>query len=216
MNNDKKTKISNAVIRRMPRYYRHVNDLIYNGVDRISSNALGERMDLTASQIRQDLSCFGEFGQQGYGYNLEKLRSEIKHILGLDRMSTAILIGAGNLGRALIKNFDFAGCGFKLLAAFDTCNLVGTDLNGISILNTVELKQFIEQHHPDVAVLTLQRRYAIQSAKELREYGMRAFWNFTNIDLGITGDGITVENVHFADSLLTLNYMISENRSLSD
>ena len=130
----KKDKVSSAVIRRLPRYYRHLNDLYLAGVERISSNALGKSMGLTASQIRQDLSCFGGFGQQGYGYNIENLRGEISDILGMNRGHNAVILGAGNLGRALIKNFKFSSNGFQLLAAFDVDpKVVGTQIAGVPV-----------------------------------------------------------------------------------
>ncbi len=142
----KKQKVSNAVIRRLPRYYRHLTDLSKAGVLRISSSALGTAMNLTASQIRQDLSCFGEFGQQGYGYNVENLRNEVAEILGMSRAHTAIILGVGNLGRALIENFSFQRCGFQLTAAFDVDpDLIGRDISGIRIHSADELEAYLRE-----------------------------------------------------------------------
>ncbi|MGI5971009.1 MAG: redox-sensing transcriptional repressor Rex [Oscillospiraceae bacterium] len=208
----KKASISNAVIRRMPRYYRHVNELIESGADRISSSSLSKRLGLTASQIRQDFSCFGEFGQQGYGYNLETLRSEISAILGANLSHTAILIGVGNLGRALLQNFNFTGCGFKVLAAFDIQpTLIGTEINGIPILSGHTVNDFMRENRPDIAILTVQKEAAPSIARRLVDDGIKGIWNFTNVDLHIEDSDTKVENVHFADSLLTLSYYISQN-----
>ena len=203
--------MSNAVIRRLPRYYRHLDDLYYNGVIRISSNALGKSMGLTASQIRQDLSCFGEFGQQGYGYNVEKLRKEVADILGMNDGHTAIILGAGNLGRALIQNFHFDKSGFVLTAAFDVDEeIVGRKLGGIPVYHTDGLEADLNGHPTSVAVLTLPRAAAHDMAGRLVAAGVRGIWNFTNTDLDIQAPDLVVENVHFADSLLTLSFMISE------
>ena len=182
----KKENISNAVIRRIPRYYRHVDDLYYNGVVRISSNSLGQAMGLTASQIRQDLSCFGEFGQQGYGYNVEKLRSEIAEVLGMNNQYKAIIVGVGNLGRALIQNFYFAKSGFTLDAAFDlSFDIVNTEINGVHVHHIDALEDYVMECKPDVAVLTLPRSVAQKTAERLVGLGVRGLWNFTNIELNI-------------------------------
>lgn len=208
----KRENISDAVIRRMPRYYRHVNELIQRGADRISSSALSKRLGLTASQVRQDFSCFGEFGQQGYGYNLETLRMEIAEILGANNQHTAILVGVGNLGRALLQNFDFDQCGFRLSAAFDVLTeLIGTEIGGIPILSSQLIPEYIAEHNTDIAVLAVQKERAPKIAKQLVEVGIRGIWNFTNIDLHIDNPTVYVENTHFADSLLTLSYHISRN-----
>lgn len=208
----KKQKVSNAVIRRLPRYYRHLDDLFQSGIVRISSNALGDSMNLTASQIRQDLSCFGEFGQQGYGYNIEKLRGEISDILGMDRGHTAVIFGAGNLGRALIENFHFEKSGFTLSAAFDVDSaIVGTELAGVRVHHTDTLESYLAEHPVSVAVLTVPGHVASALADRLVARGVRGIWNFTNIELQLEKpQGVVVEDVHFADSLLALSYMISE------
>jgi len=206
----KKQNISDAVIRRLPRYYRYLDDLHYKGVVRISSSSLGNKMGITASQIRQDLSCFGEFGQQGYGYNVEELRSEIGHILGVDKSHRAIIVGVGNLGHALMQNFRFHDTGFTLEAAFDVSSaLIGTTVSNVPVYDIAELSSYVQAHRPEVAVLTLPRRAAQETADRLIALGIRGIWNFTNIELSCDNDAVSIENVHFSDSLLTLSYRIS-------
>lgn len=208
----KRQKISDAVIRRLPRYYRYLDDLYNKGVVRISSNSLGARMSITASQIRQDLSCFGEFGQQGYGYNVAELRAEIGHILGIDSGHRIIVIGAGNLGHALLQNFNFKKVGFHIDSAFDASpDLIGTEIHGVTIRSVDELDAYVEQYHPDVAVLTVPQRVAQSMADRLIALGIRGFWNFTNVELSTQEPGVFFENVHFVDTLLTLSYRISRN-----
>lgn len=207
----KKENVSDAVIRRLPRYYRYLDDLHLKGIIRISSGTLGEKMGITASQIRQDLSCFGEFGQQGYGYNVEELRTEIGHILGVDNRHRIIVVGVGNLGRALMQNFHFNDAGFLLEAAFDVSPaLTGGTVAGVPILSMSELERFVPEHRPDVAVLTVPQSVAQSTADRLIELGVRGFWNFTNVELSSTAEGIQFEDVHFADSLLTLSYRITQ------
>lgn len=207
----KKQKVSNAVIRRLPRYYRHLTDLSQAGVQRISSSALGTAMNLTASQIRQDLSCFGEFGQQGYGYNVESLRNEVAEILGMTREHTAIILGVGNLGRALIENFHFDRCGVQLTAAFDVDpSLVGSEISGITIYSAEELEQYLRDHSTSIGILTVPQSAANTMAQQLINGGVRGLWNFTNLELQVENSDAIVENVHFADSLLALSYLISE------
>lgn len=206
----KKQKISDAVIHRLPRYYRYLNDLHSKGVVRISSNSLGARMDITASQIRQDLSCFGEFGQQGYGYNVAELRAEIGHILGIDNGHRLIIVGAGHLGHALLQNFDFGKAGFRVDTAFDISpEQIGNTFQGITVRPMDELEAYVEQHHPDVAVLTVPQSVAQSLADRLISLGVRGFWNFTNLELSSTEPNVFFENIHFVDTLLTLSYRIS-------
>ena len=208
----KNKKVSDAVIRRLPRYYRYLDDLYNNNVIRISSSSLGSKMGITASQIRQDLSCFGEFGQQGYGYNVETLRAEIGTILGVDHYHKLIVVGAGNLGQALIQNFYFSKSGFTLDAAFDTNPLlIGQEMNGITVHSMHALEDYVVECKPDVAVLTVPRDVAQSTMDLLVNYGVRGFWNFTNVELEEKVPGIVVENIHFADSLLTLSYRIMEH-----
>lgn len=206
----KKQNVSDAVIRRLPRYYRYLDDLHGKGTVRISSSMLGEKMGITASQIRQDLSCFGEFGQQGYGYNVEELRAEIGHILGVDERHRIIVVGVGNLGRALMQNFHFNDAGFLLEAAFDVSPaLVGTRIAGVPVLDMSELEGFLSARCPDVAVLTVPQAAAQATADRLIELGVRGFWNFTNVELTSDLASVRFEDVHFADSLLTLSYRIT-------
>ena len=205
----KKQNISDAVIRRLPRYYRHLNDLCAKGVVRISSHSLGVKMGITASQIRQDFSCFGEFGQQGYGYNVEELRAEIGHILGVDKDHHIIVIGVGNLGHALIQNFRFAQSGFTMDAAFDVSStVVGTPLNGIPVYDMSELEEYVRTHKVDVVLLTVPKAAVQDIVNRLIELGIRGFWNFTNIELEAKDTDVKIENIHFSDSLLTLSYRI--------
>lgn len=207
----KKQKVSSAVIRRLPRYYRHLTDLHAASAERISSSALGKSMGLTASQIRQDLSCFGEFGQQGYGYNVEKLRGEIADILGMNQGHSAVVLGAGNLGRALIENFHFERSGFLLAAAFDVDPaLVGRELSGVPIYHIDTLERYLSETPASVGVLTVPRSVAASIAERLVQAGVKGIWNFTNTELAVSKPEVVVEDVHFADSLLALSYMISE------
>ena len=208
----KKQKVSSAVIRRLPRYYRHLTDLHLAGVERISSSALGRSMGLTASQIRQDLSCFGEFGQQGYGYNVEKLRGEISDILGMNKGHTAVLLGAGNLGRALMENFHFDRSGVVLTAAFDVSpDIVGQTRSGVPVYHVDKLEEYLTAHPASIGVLTVPRSVANATAGRLIRAGVRGIWNFTNSELTVEGPDVVIEDVHFADSLLALSYMISED-----
>ena len=208
----RKQNVSGAVIRRLPRYYRHLNELNQAGVVRISSSALGKSMGLTASQIRQDLSCFGEFGQQGYGYNVDNLLNEIVDILGMNRGHTAVILGVGNLGRALIENFNFGWSGFHLNAAFDVRpEVVGQIMAGTPIFHRDQLENYLREHPASVGVLTVPRSIAEEMADRLVKSGVKGIWNFTNTELNIREEGIFIENVHFSDSLQTLSYLISED-----
>ena len=206
----KKENISDAVIRRLPRYYRQLTDLCSRGVVRISSHSLGQEMNITASQIRQDFSCFGEFGQQGYGYNVEELRAEIGHILGVDNNHHLVMIGVGNLGHALLQNFPFSHTGFTVDAAFDVSPaVIGTSVNGVPIYSMSDLDSFIREHSVDVVVLTIPQSVAQDTANRLIDLGVRGFWNFTNVELSSPSPDVKFENIHFADSLLTLSYRIA-------
>lgn len=205
----KKDNISDAVIRRLPRYYRQLNELCRRGVVRISSHTLGQEMNITASQIRQDFSCFGEFGQQGYGYNVEELRAEIGHILGVDNDHHLIMIGVGNLGHALLQNFPFSQCGFTVDAAFDVSPaIIGTTVNDVPVYGMAELERYLQSHTADVVVLTIPQSVAQETADRLIALGIKGFWNFTNIELSSPAPDVQFENIHFADSLLTLSYRI--------
>lgn len=207
----KRVKVSNNVIRRMPRYLRKLGELEKNGINRISSFELGKQLGLTPSQIRQDFSCFGEFGQQGYGYNVPALREQVGNILGIDRGFTAVLVGVGNIGHALMDNFCFSEWGFNLIHAFDiNPDLFGTSFNGVPISSVEEIGEFIKEHKVDVAVLTVPANTAIPVADFLIENGIEAIWNFTNQELVEPNSPIFVENIHFSDSLLSLSYYLSE------
>ena len=205
------TKVSTAVIRRLPRYYRQLSELQEAGVVRISSSALGKSMGLTASQIRQDLFCFGGFGQQGYGYKVDSLKGEIGEILGINQGHTLVVLGAGNLGRALMENFHFERSGVALSAAFDVApDVVGQRLSGVPVHHVDQLEEYLGQHPASIGVLTVPRSVANRIAGRLVASGVKGIWNFTNIELTVDAPDIVIENVHFADSLLALSYMISE------
>lgn len=203
--------VSNAVIRRMPKYYRCLTELYKDGVTKISSRALAEHMGLTASQIRQDFNCFGGFGQQGYGYNVETLMAEIATIIGIDRNHKAVIIGVGNIGHALLHNFNFAKCGFEIIAAFDMGeDVVGTTIEGVPVLHPDKLEEFAEETPFDVAVLALPKKAAPEMSDRLVNLGVRGIWNFVNVDLKRRHPDIVIEDVHFTDSLMTLCYQLSE------
>ena len=175
----KKENISDAVIRRLPRYYRQLTDLCSRGIIRTSSHSLGQEMNITASQIRQDFSCFGEFGQQGYGYNVEELRAEIGHILGVDNDHHLIMIGVGNLGRALLNNFPFESSGFTVDASFDVdADIINTAINGVPVYSVNDLEQYIKRHTIDVVVLTVPQSVAQDMAARLISLGIKGFWSF--------------------------------------
>ena len=208
---EKKQKVSRAVIQRLPRYYRYISTLRANGEQRVSSRKLAETLGLTASQIRQDFNCFGGFGQQGYGYNIEKLCEGLEEILGLNRRHTAVLVGVGNLGRALLKNFNFEASGFKLLCAFDTDKMVvGHEFDVATVRDVSELFPYVSEHKPDIAVLTVPHGVAPELARGLVEHGVRGLWNFTGEDLHLGNLGVPVENVHFSDNLMTLCYQVNQ------
>ena len=205
------TKVSTAVIRRLPRYYRQLSELQEAGVVRISSSALGGSMGLTASQIRQDLFCFGGFGQQGYGYKVDSLKEEIGGILGIGRGHTLVVLGTGNLGRAIIKNFRFSGNGFRLLAAFDVNPaVVGTEIAGVPVYHADGLEEFFSAHRVDVGLLTVPIAAAQEMGDRLVNAGVKGIWNFTNYEITCASREVVVEAVHFSDSLLALSYMISQ------
>lgn len=201
-------EISQAVIRRMPRYYRYLGELIDAGVERISSNELSSRMKVTASQIRQDLNNFGGFGQQGYGYNVKYLYDEIGKILGLDHQHNIIVIGAGNLGQALANYVKFEKRGFMITGLFDiNPALRGLSVRGIEIRMLDELEEFVRNNRVDIAALTLPKEKADGVANMLVDLGIDAIWNFAHLDLELP-DHVVVENVHLSDSLMQLSYNI--------
>ena len=202
-------EISQAVIRRLPRYYRYLGELLENGVERISSNDLSKRMKVTASQIRQDLNNFGGFGQQGYGYNVKYLYTEIGKILGLEEDHNIIIIGAGNLGQALANYAAFEKRGFILKGIFDVNpKLEGVAIRGVPIRMMDDLKPFVQSNNVDIAVLTIPKEKAIEVANVLVDNGVRAIWNFAHTDLNLP-EHIIVENVPLSESLMQLSYNIS-------
>lgn len=209
----KRVKVSNNVIRRLPRYLRKLDELSESGVDKISSRQLGDLLGLTSSQVRQDFNCFGEFGQQGYGYNVAALRAQIAGIMGMERGFTAILVGVGNIGRAMMENFCFADWGVNLAAAFDIKPaLIGTEYNGVHIYGMDELESYLAEHETDIAVLTVPKTAAVPVTERLTKSGIDAIWNFTNVELTEPNSSTIVENVHFSDSLLSLSYYVAERR----
>ena len=195
-------KISSAVVKRLPRYYRYLSELLEKGIGRISSQELSAKMNVTASQIRQDFNNFGGFGQQGYGYNVEYLYNEIGKILGLDRQYNYIIIGAGNLGRALGNYINFEKRGFILRGLFDqNPSLVGSKVRGVEVMSMDEMECFIRENDIDIAVLTIPKTSAVPVAERLVETRIRAIWNFAHVDL-VVPERIQVENVHLSDSLM--------------
>ncbi|MEZ3485805.1 MAG: redox-sensing transcriptional repressor Rex [Lachnospiraceae bacterium] len=202
-------EISQAVIRRLPRYYRYLGELLENGVERISSNDLSRRMKVTASQIRQDLNNFGGFGQQGYGYNVKYLYAEIGKILGLEEDHNIIIIGAGNLGQALANYASFEKRGFILKGIFDVNpRLQGISIRGVPVRMMDELSAFVKENDVAIAALTIPKDKAVDVASVLVENGVRAIWNFAHTDLNLP-EHIIVENVHLSESLMQLSYKIS-------
>ena len=209
----KSKKISMSVVRRLPRYYRFLLELKNNGIYRISSQALAEKMGASASQIRQDLNCFGGFGQQGYGYDVPKLFDELSSILGLDSRYSAVLLGAGNLGRAILNHVDFASRDFELKAVFDkNPEIIGTSINGIAVRDVDSLAEYCQSHKVDAAFLCLPKDSAEQVADILYQCGVRGFWNFSHYDLSMKYGDVVTENVHLNDSLMTLCCCMTEQR----
>ena len=202
-------EISQAVIRRLPRYYRYLGELLENGVERISSNDLSKKMHVTASQIRQDLNNFGGFGQQGYGYNVKYLYTEIGKILGLEEDHDMVIIGAGNLGHALANYAAFEKRGFVLKGIFDVNpTLKGMTIRGVPIHMMDELEDFVKNNDIEIGILTIPKTKAIEVANQLVSYGVKAIWNFAHTDLNLPDD-VIVENVHLSESLMRLSYNIS-------
>ena len=207
-------KISRAVISRLPRYYRYLGDLLEAGVERISSNDLSKKMQVTASQIRQDLNNFGGFGQQGYGYNVKYLYTEIGKILGLDKDHNFIIIGAGNLGQALANYASFERNGFILKRLFDVNpRLEGVTIRGIPVRMLDELEGYLQENDIEIAALTLPKSKAEEVADVLVANGIKAIWNFAHTDLTLPKD-VIVESVHLADSLMKLSYNISQHNEI--
>ncbi|MBO5383648.1 MAG: redox-sensing transcriptional repressor Rex [Ruminococcus sp.] len=208
-----KENISASVIKRLPRYYRFLAELKKQNVLHISSRQLAENMGLTASQIRHDLNCFGGFGQQGYGYVVSDLYCEIGKIIGVNQCNPTILIGAGNLGKAIASHINFDNKGFKLIGIFDSdMNLKGKKIGEFEIMHTDVLKDFCKSEKPVAAVLCIPKAAAADMADTLIEYGIQAFWNFSHYDLKINHSDVIVENVHLGDSIMTLSYGLNNIR----
>lgn len=208
-----KSNISNSVIRRLPRYYRFLGELLNQDIQKISSRELSEKMRLTASQIRQDLNCFGGFGQQGYGYNVEQLQNEIGAILGVNNGFKTILFGCGNLGRAIASHMTFEDRGFELVGLFDSNADKMQDLRikGLSVYPVEDLEVYCKEVEPKVAVLCVPTEAAPAIVDRLVNLGITNFWNFSHYDIASNYHGVTVENVHLNDSLMTLSYQIMNN-----
>lgn len=208
----KSDSISMSVIRRLPRYYRFLSELNDQKIDKISSTKLAQIMNVTASQVRQDLNCFGGFGQQGYGYSVSQLKEEIKNILGLNNDYKAILIGAGNLGKAVAMHMNFEKLGFELIACFDNNEQkVGSKLNGLTVKNESELDDFCNKNHIDTAFLCIPRVCVENVLDKLYSHGIKNYWNFSHYDINARYNDTMVENVHLSDSLMTLCYRMNNN-----
>ena len=201
--------VSPAVIKRLPRYFRYLRELIREGKLRISSSELSARMHVTASQIRQDLNCFGGFGQQGYGYNVQYLYTKISELLGVGEGFSAIIVGAGNLGKALVNNPMFEKRGVDVIGAFDVSpNVIGTRFGSLRVLDLADIEEFCGRHRVDMAVLTLPKENTPEVVKRLASLGIKAYWNFTGAEPENFCSGVIVENVHLGDSLMTLCYQL--------
>lgn len=208
----KSDSISMSVIRRLPRYYRFLSELEEQNVDRISSTKLAQIMNVTASQVRQDLNCFGGFGQQGYGYSVSQLRKEIMNILGLNNSYKAILIGVGNLGKAVAMHMNFENLGFELVACFDSNeNKVGQKLNEIIVKHDSGIEDFCRHNHVDTAFLCIPRVCVESVLDKLYELGIKNYWNFSHYDINARYNDTLVENVHLSDNLMTLCYRMNNN-----
>ncbi len=214
--NQNEKRISTAVIRRLPRYFRYLRELIRSDIMRISSRELSEKMSITASQIRQDLNNFGGFGQQGYGYNVKSLYSEISHILGVDSGITCIIVGMGNIGKALVNNPLFEKRGIKITGLFDSDpDVIGTKYNDLEVSDVQTIEKFCTENDVDIAVVAIPKAFANETVEKLCNVGVKGFWNFSNAEINVTsGKKIFVENVHLGDSLMALCYDIcSEKQS---
>lgn len=208
----KNDKISMSVIRRLPRYYRFIKELYDKGEQRISSGKLADLMNVTASQIRQDFNCFGGFGQQGYGYSIPHLKDEIEMILGLNKVNNTIIIGAGNLGKAVALHINFEEKGFNLQGIFETDpEIIGTEMKGIRIYPEETLEKFISEQNISIAVLCIPKHSVEVLIDRLYKCGIRAFWNFSHYDINRKYSDTIVENVHMTDSLMTLSYRLNES-----
>ena len=210
---DNEKKVPAVVVKRLPRYYRYLGELIKQDVKRISSNALSIKMNVTASQIRQDFNYFGGFGQQGYGYNVEYLYNEIGEILGLNDGDTTVIVGAGNLGRAIASHGAFEKRGFKLVGIFDNNEkVIGTVINGIEVMSVDNLEDLLAKNRVDIGILTVPKAAVVETAERLVKCGVKGLMNFAYTELNFDKD-IAVENVHLSDTLMTLSYKIKQNKN---
>ena len=210
--NSYRPEVSSAVIKRLPRYFRYLRELIRMGKTRVSSAELSKMMNVTASQIRQDLNCFGGFGQQGYGYNVNYLYTKICELLGVGFGFRAAVIGAGNLGSALVKSPMFEKRGVDVVAMFDVSeNVIGKTIGNVIVYDMKELEEIISIFKVDIAILTLPKEYALDAAARLSKTDIKGIWNFTSDELDLVGDGIVVENVHLGDSLMILCYDVAKS-----
>lgn len=203
-------KISMAVIKRLPRYHRYLHDLLGLGIKRVSSKELSTRMGITASQIRQDLNCFGGFGQQGYGYNVESLYNEIGNILGINKTFNCIIIGAGNMGQALSNYGNFEKRGFSIIGIFDVNPaVIGKKIKDIEVMHLNDIDEFILHNKVDIAILCVPYRETAALADRVAKLGVKGLWNFSPMDLKMPYD-IIIENVHLSDSLMVLGYKLND------
>lgn len=217
MNEVQKTQVPVAVIKRLPRYHRYLGELLAEGKLRISSSELSSLMNVTASQIRQDLNCFGGFGQQGYGYNVKYLHSKISELLGVTQGYSAVIVGAGNLGRALAATRMFGRRGVERLALFDVNEaIIGTEIYGIKVYSADELFDFCKNEKVDIGVLTVPKEAAYDVATTMSRAGVKGIWNFANMELKLDDPEVIVENIHLGDSLMTLCYEIKCRNSSSE
>ena len=213
MKSENSKNVPMVVIRRLPRYYRYLGELLKQGVTRISSKSLSEKMGVTASQIRQDLNCFGGFGQQGYGYKIENLYYEIGEILGLSRGYKTVIVGAGNLGRALANHAGFEKRGFRLMALFDNDEaVIGKKIHGLTIQPMDHLEEFFEKEGADIAILAVPKSSVKEVADRLVALGIKGLWNFSYTDIDVP-EHVAVENVHLTDSLMTLAYKLTKEEN---
>jgi len=207
---DKKKDISMAVIKRLPKYYRHLAELLRNDVDRVSSKELSEKIGFTASQIRQDFNCFGGFGQQGYGYNVKELYNEISRILGLDKKYSTVIIGAGNIGQAIANYSRFDKFGFDLHGIFDVNpKLIGMRIKDVEIKDLDQMESFLGENKIDIGIICVPQAQAQKVADLLVENGVKGIWNFAPLDIDVP-ENVSIENVHLSESLLTLVYLMND------
>lgn len=203
-------RISDAVIRRLPKYYRYLSELESYGTEKVSSSRMSKDMNLNASQIRRDLNCFGGFGQQGYGYQVSRLKQEIMRILGIGTVHRAVILGAGNIGQALLKYRGFFDEGYQIVAVFDADkSVIGKDVGGITVKPMYSMADFVAENAIDIGIIAVPKQYAQGLADELVALGVKGIWNFAPVDVEAR-KGVSVENVHLSDSIYVLSYHMRE------